>query len=372
MRILFVVTRADVIGGASMHVVHLAKQLKAKGHQVLILFGGRKSGRITELCQQQLIDYQLLPSLVREISVFDDVKAVLQLNKLVRAFQPDMVHLHSSKAALLGRLAAKLAGYNAVVTIHGWPFIHANNAFSAWCYRGLEKLMAPLTSRYICVTEVDRIVALEQLQLHPSKVITIHNGIEEAEQFKPQLNLEVNQLCVLIVVARFEHPKDHESLIIALDGLQHLKWQLRLIGDGLNLASIRTLVEQRQLQGRVEFLGECNNVPVQLAKADALVLLSDYESLPLSIIEAMRAGLPVIATDTGGVSELVADKVTGLLVARKDINAIERALEQLITSPELRRMYGHAAYKKFIQCFTAEQMADRTLKCYQAVIKGIA
>lgn len=368
MHVLYVVTRGDAIGGASMHVLQLAKAVKQSGHSVTLVFGGVE-GKIVAMCKDAGLNTVLLPQLVRSLHPWHDVVALFQLRRLFSTLKPDLVHLHSSKAALLGRIASYLCAIPAVVTIHGWPFVHPQSKVSKTLYFILERSMVALTAKFIMVSQVDYDIAHQQLAVQMQQLELIHNGIEYDQSFATGKSDTINQQCSMICVARFETQKDHRTLLLALQQIKNLPWSLKLVGSGPLLEETKKLAGQLSVSEKVEFLGERSDVASLLKQADLFVLLSHWESLPISIIEAMRAGLPVIASKVGGVAELVDDAISGRLVAAGDISEAAAALRSLITDPALRRSMSKASTAKFLQNFTADLMLQKTLNCYQQLAK---
>jgi glycosyltransferase involved in cell wall biosynthesis len=368
MHVLYIVTRGDAIGGASMHVLQLARSVAQSGHQVTLLFGGVE-GKIVGMCKEAGLETMVLPQLLRSLHPWHDLMVLFQLRALIKKINPDIVHLHSAKAALLGRIASYLCAIPAVVTIHGWPFVHPQSKVSKTLYFILERSMVALTAKFITVSQVDYDIARQRLAVQMQQLELIHNGIEYDQSFATGKSDTINQQCSIICVARFETQKDHRTLLLALQQIKSLPWSLKLVGSGPLLEETKKLAGQLSVSEKVEFLGERSDVASLLEQADLFVLLSHWESLPISIIEAMRAGLPVIASKVGGVAELVDDGISGKLVTAGDISEAAAALRSLITDPALRHSMSNASTAKFLQNFTAELMLQKTLNCYQQLAK---
>nr|WP_297861133.1 glycosyltransferase [Meiothermus sp.] len=171
------------------------------------------------------------------------------------------------------------------------------------------------------------------------------------------------------MVARFAVPKDHGLLLQALADLQEQPWEVELIGDGPMQSLAEEQAARLGIGDRVRFLGARKDVAECLAQAHIFVLASNYEGFPLSILEAMRAGLPVVASNVGGVAEAVIDGETGFLVPRGDVHALRSRLAQLIENPQLRTQMGMAGRARYKAHFTLEQMLEKTLAVYEKVLK---
>ncbi|MGP9801364.1 glycosyltransferase family 4 protein [Rheinheimera sp. NSM] len=364
LKVLFIITRSDVMGGASVHLLDLAAGLQERNYNVHILVGG------IGILQQRAAEFNLsissVPSLMRQIHPLKDLKAYFELKRAIREFKPDLVHLHSSKAGLLGRLACKATDVPCVFTAHGWAFTEGVSAKRRWLYRVLERLAAPLAAKIIAVSDYDKALALQNGVATASSLTLVHNGVaDKAEHTGVVQHCEKAEVR-LIMVARFEQPKDQPRLLRVLSQLTALPWHLELVGDGPGLPAAQALCRQLGIAAKVTFSGACTDVPRRLAAADTFVLLSHWEGLPLTILEAMSLGLPVVASDVGGVSETI-DKQCGFLIAPTDDSALLNAFEQLISSASLRATMGMAARTRYQEHFTLERMINDTERVYQQV-----
>jgi glycosyltransferase involved in cell wall biosynthesis len=174
----------------------------------------------------------------------------------------------------------------------------------------------------------------------------------------------------LIMVARFVPQKDQARLLRALAGV-NVPFRLRFVGDGPLEASVRADAKRLGLDDKVEFLGLRDDIPSLLAQASIFVLATNWEGLPISIIEANRAGLPVVASDVAGVAEGVVDGMTGFVVPAGDEVALRDRVVTLLLDTELRKKMGDAARRHYEERFTIEEMVNRTEEVYQAVHSSV-
>lgn len=364
-KISYLITRSDTVGGAHVHVLDLACRAQADGHSVEVLVGG--NGPYATLLRKAGLRVVNLRYLTRPIRPHLDAMALLEVKNALRCFQPDIVHAHSTKAGLVGRAAARMAGAPAVFTAHGWAFTEGIADRSRRLALFLEKRAVPLSDAIICVSEYDRQLALRLRVADASLLTRIHNGVPEV---LPELRSSGSHDKALRVVsvARLDVPKDHALLLHALAAIRHLPWVLELIGDGPLTDTVRRLAVDLGVVDRVTFSGLCNDVPARLARSDVFVLASNWEGLPLSILEAMRAGLPVVASDVGGVAESVADGVTGFLVPRGDRTALTERLERLLLDAGMRQQMGLAGRALYEREFSFEVMYERTQRVYRDVL----
>lgn len=253
-----------------------------------------------------------------------------------------------------------------VFTAHGWAFTEGVPERERRLYACAERLVAPLADRIITVSDHDRELALAHRVAAPERLVTIHNGVPDVPSSLFARPSEGPPR--LAMVARFEPQKDHFTLLDALAGLIDVSWELELIGDGPWRKAVEKRVEDLSLVRRVRFLGARKDVAQLLARAQVVVLSSKWEGLPRTILEAMRAGLPVVASDVGGVREAVADGETGFLVPRGDVAVLRDRLLRLIQSPQLRVRMGQAGRSRYERHFTFERMFDETMSVYEAVL----
>lgn len=364
MKLVYVITRSDSIGGAHVHVRDLCLALLRHGHDVTVLVGG--SGPFCDELRVRHIPFLSIDSLVRELNPRRDIAATKNLFRVLGKLNPDLVATHSSKAGWIGRIVARMLRIPVTFTAHGWAFTEGVSPKAARLYRLAERCTGFLADRVIAVSRYDRELAIRNRIVPPNKILTIHNGIPDIpvtaladpERHPPRL----------VMVARFEAPKDHRTVVEALARLTDRDWTLDLIGDGPLRRETEQLVARLGLGSRIRFLGVRKDVHQQLAQAQVFVLISNWEGFPLSILEAMRAGLPVVASNVGGVSEAVFHGETGFTVPRGDIMTLRKYLEELITRPHLRLALGRRGRQVFEERFRFERMLDKTLNVYYQVL----
>ncbi|MDP2307734.1 MAG: glycosyltransferase family 4 protein [Pseudomonadota bacterium] len=357
LRVLVVITRGEP-GGAQVHVLDLVRGL---------------SGRITfhvavgddEFLSRELrllgVPVHVLPLLQREVSSTSDLGALRALRALIATVRPHVVHTHSTKAGILGRFAARAQGVPAIHTAHAWSFSDG----IAWRRKAmaipLEALAGRWTRRFIVVSEADREVGTRYRVARNAQVRIVHNGVcDVPERARP----DASGPPVLTMVARMAAPKDPLLLLRALAGID-APFTLRLIGDGPDRPRIEAAVRDLGLAQKVELLGVRADVPALLASSHLFALVSRQEGFPLAVLEAMRAGLPVVASDVGGVREAVGHGTTGLLVKRDDEAGLRAALLRLIGDRGLRGTLGAAGRRAYEARFTAEHMLEGTAEVYR-------
>ncbi len=361
MNILFVITRADAIGGTQVHVKDLAIALQQDSHKVLILTG--QQGVFNEDLREigvKSIPYEFLR---KQINPFLDGKSLRYILYIISQFKPDLIAAHSSKAGILSRLASKISRVPCVFTAHAWSFNTGIPQPDRTIYRILEKATSSFADKIICVSEYDRTIGI-QAGMNPKQLLTVHKGMKDVPP-----NMIANPVCdqaiKVAMIARFNRQEDHATLIEAFKGLNA---ELILIGDGPNMLKIQHQVEKLKMGKQVRFLGFRRDIAKILAEVQIFTLISNWEGLPCTIIEAMRAGLPVVASDVGGVKEIVVDQQTGYVVPRGDVTTLHQKLAYLIANESARASMGILARQKYESALTFEHMYSKTLAIYQEVI----
>jgi glycosyltransferase involved in cell wall biosynthesis len=364
LRIAYIVTTASPIGGAQIHVRDLVTAVVAQGHSPSVITSG--TGPFIDDLRQLDIPVRVLRNLAVPIHLLRDLRALREIRATLAELRPELLAAHSSKAGILGRLAGRSLRVPVVFTVHGWAFTPGVPALRAAVYRQVERVVGPLASKIITVSEFDRQLGLAARITGENRMVTVHNGMPDVSG---SLRADPGRSPVrLVMVARFGAQKDHPTLFRALAGLQSHAWELDLIGEGPRLAEIKSLAADLGLGGRVRFLGQRTDVDRILSNAQVSLLATNWEGFPLSILESMRAGLPVVATAVGGIGESVRDEANGFLVPRGDVERLRDRVERLLKSPELRVRMGAEGRARFEQDFTLAQSVDRTLAVYEDVL----
>ena len=363
LRIAYIVTRSDLIGGAQVHVRDLAAALLKQGHEPVVLTSG--TGPYLEALRAAGVETVALRHLGAAIRPFRDVRALGEIHSALKRIQPDLVSTHSSKAGILGRIAARLLGVPVVFTAHGWAFTPGIPQREAAVYRWIERLAAPLATRIITVSDFDRQLALSHRVAPRDRIVTVHNGMPD---IPAELRANPSRSPVrIIMIARFEPQKDHATLFRALAGLREESWEVDLIGEGPLLPEAQALASRLGLGERIRFWGQRMDVAERLSQAQVAVLITNWEGFPRSILEAMRAGLPVVSSAVGGIAESVLEGQTGFVVAQGDVAALEQRLRLLLNDPGLRARMGRSGRERYERHFTLDHTIEKTVAVYRDI-----
>lgn len=356
-RILLAVTLAES-GGAQSYVSLLLPALIEHFDVVVAAHG---SGPLIDASTSAGAKFVSLEHVRRPINPWRDALGFIELVRLCRRERPDIFHANSSKAGVLGRLAAFVTGVPVrIFTAHGWAF-SARSGFASSVYLWAERLLRRAATSIICVSENERAVGLAAGACDAQRTVVIRNGVD----LNASPAADSNSPPLLVSVGRMKEPKDFPTLVRALARIDHDSFQAIVVGDGPARADIARELELLGLDDVVQLLGDRRDVPDLLARADLFVLSTTSEGLPMSILEAMAAGLPVVASAVGGVAELVVHGETGRLVPARDPDALAEALRGLIADGQLRRRLGRAGRLRVEEFFDLRRFRDAHISLYR-------
>jgi glycosyltransferase involved in cell wall biosynthesis len=370
LRILMVVESSA--GGTGRHVLDLSEGLLARGCEVHLAYS---TGRIDRFFADRITRLNGLRRIAVPMCTNinpGDWTAVRTIRRYMRTHGPfQIVHGHSSKGGAIARLAAPGTGANAFYTIHG--LVMADPSLRTWkrlLYLGIELGLTRMTSRVIAVSPEEYRAAV-RLGFGRSRVVCVPNGIaplefaarEDARRSIGATGDEV----VIGFVGRLVDAKAPDVLLRAFARVLHQvpRSRLAIVGAGPLDGALRRLARDLNIDDRVAWLGE-QDVRRVLAGFDVFALPSRREGLPYVALEAMAAGLPVVATSSSGVECLVGSGVNGLVVAPGDAGAFAASLAGLARDPRRRADFGRASRARAAH-FTLDRMVDQTLAAYAAV-----
>ena len=358
MRVILVITKGE-LGGAQTHVVELCRALRERC-EFLVLIGGSRQSPLRDALTSMNIRVESVESLSNDLSPRAVLASIREVAAHARSWGADVMHVHSAVAGVVGRIAGRLTQVPVVYTVHGFafkpqfPLLRRVVAFTG------ERLLASFSRHVICVSPAERELTL-QLGVPDSRVSVVVNGISD----NPMRADPSREPATLVMVARMAFQKRHDLLLEALQVLRARGIdppRTLLAGDGPLGSQLREAARASQLSC-VDFCGDITNVTATLSQCQVFVLLSRYEGHPISVIEAMRAGLPIVASDMPGLRALVTDGVEGLLTSDEPAG-IADALERLLCDPDLRTRMGAAARRRYETEFSASTMAEQVATIY--------
>lgn len=322
--------------------------------------------------------FHALPNLVRPIHPLQDVRALLDIVALLRREKFDVLHTHSSKAGILGRIAGRLAGIPVVVhTIHGFPFHDFMSPLKRRFYILLERGLRAFADFYITVCELNRNQAVELGLVQLARSQTVYSGISFTKLDRPgnlaatRCELEIPEDCqIIVMVGRLDQQKAPYYLIEAFAQVVKVcpNTLLLLVGEGELRSQLETQVQQLGVTENVRFLGSREDVPEILKIADIFALSSLWEGLGRAMTEAMLLGKPVVVPEIYGIPEIVHAHETGLLFPAGDTEQLAAHLANLLQHPEVREQLGTRAKALTRARFDAKLMVKQIEEIYDKLL----
>ncbi len=368
-KVMQLIARMNV-GGPAVLVADLMRNLDGQRFSTVLVTGycdENESDYLDEVAQDVVA--VRIPGLGRSVSPIKDLGAFFLLIKEIREFKPDVIHTHTAKAGVLGRLAGLIARPQAkrVHTFHG-HLLHGY--FSSGKTRLvilLEKLLGLITYRFIAIGNIVKNDLVGAGIAHDSKFEVIYPGLQELDKYRQtdaQKALGLDQgKKYLVFVGRLTTIKRPERLIDLARSLKdkHPECLLLIAGAGELLEELSAQAEKEELP--IVFLGWRKDIGKILSASDIAVLCSDNEGIPLTLIQASQAGLPIVSTDVGSVKDIVIDGLTGLLTEASSKGFIEGVLS-LLDNPALCQRFGKAGQDRAREFFSSRTMVERHERLY--------
>jgi glycosyltransferase involved in cell wall biosynthesis len=382
MRVAHIITRLIVGGAQENTLFNVDDQHHLFGDEVCLITGpdAGPEGSLETAARARGLDVRIVPELRRNLRPWSDLRSVAALRRALRNFQPELVHTHSSKAGIVGRLAAHQLELPAVHTIHGASFHYGQNPLLHRTYRWLERRAAGWCDHFITVCDAMIRQYVTAGVAQAEKFTTIYSGMDVESFQKPRRSPQeirsayglTSDDIVIGKVARLFHLKGHEYLIEAAPAVVRSEPRVRflLVGDGVLRESLERRVAELGLTQHFRFVGlvRPEEVTDYLHAMDVVVHTSDWEGLARVLPQGLLAGKPVISFDIDGASEVCIPEVTGLLVEHRNIGQLAAAMIQLANNADLRTRLGIEGRNRFTQQFRHEFMTAEIRKVYVKVL----
>lgn len=357
--ILYIITQAEW-GGAQRYIFDLASRLKDE-YDVIVAVGepAGKHDLLTRLNNEQIKTVQLR-HLVRRISPIDDILAIYELSKLYKTIQPDIIHLNSSKAGVIGAIAAIGFTVKKIYTAHGWAYLEPIPFYLRWLYLLMEKISAYLRDATIVLSEKEKNIALRYGTAKKDKIYVIPNGIDlnqlnflSREEAREKLTINSNKFAIGTIANLYKT----KGLKYLAEAVKKVDAEFFVIGEG---------AERKNLEkyGTLNLLGAKDSAYQYLKAFDIFVLPSVKEGFPYVILEAMASGLSIVATNVGALPEIITEKENGLLVPPANPEALAQAINKLLIDNDLREKIKLKNQEKIKQ-YSLESTVTQIKKIYK-------
>ncbi len=368
-KIIYIVTKSNW-GGAQKYVYDLATFFDKDGFDVIVVLGG--NDELKKKCEEKNIRVISLTQLSRDISIKDELKVFFSLLKIFRKEKPDVVHLNSSKIGGLGSLAGRIANVKKIIfTAHGWAFNEDRNWVQKLIIKFLSWLTVLFSHKTITVAKREK----EQMVDFPfvsSKISIIYNAVKpvdfmEKEEARKKLLGEYKEGFVWVGTIAELHK--NKGLKYAIDAIGLLKEEEKkvifvIISDGEEKENLEKIINQKNLNDRVFLVGKYDEAAKLLKAFDMFLLPSIKEGLPYVLLEAGLAKLPVIATNVGGISEIIKNMETGMVIRPKNSKEIYLAILYMMSHFEKSNYFKNNLQKEVKEKFGFERMINETKNLY--------
>ncbi|NYE56952.1 glycosyltransferase family 4 protein [Carboxydothermus ferrireducens] len=373
IKLLHLITLSEA-GGAQKVLYHIVSGLNPEEYDITVM--AAPGGELFSwLKDYPYIKLWPLPEMEREIVLTKDFKLLLKLIGIFKKEKFDIVHCHSTKAGIVGRIAAFFARVPVrIFTVHGWVFDLNQPLLKFLFYVWAERLAGLFGSMMVTVSREDYRKGLEYKITRKEKLTYIPNGLPEIITKKGKLRQELgisDEIKIVGTVFRLAPPKDLELLLKTAE-MVIKNWDrvvFVVVGDGPQKEWLRAEILKRGLSEKIHLLGHREDVYDLLGDFNVFTLFSRHEGLPVSILEAMAAGLPVVASKVGGIPELVYEGENGFLVDEGDAEKAFHAIISLLQDGELRFKMGKRSFSIYSENYTVEKMVSSYDCLYKKLLK---
>ena len=378
------------MGGSAQNTLLSCKELCEKYEIILVHGLSHESGMSdlekqivedgVEQARKNKVEVIALPSLVRSIRPIKDFRALFSLIWLIMKEKPDIVHTHSSKGGILGRLAAKIAGVPHIIhTPHGHVFYGHFGAFASKAFLWIEKVFSKFTDRVVALTDGEKNDYINLSVCSSEKLCKIHSGVDVKKfmhtngnrvEKRRSLGLDQNE-AVIGFVGWLLPIKGPDYLLKAMDDVWrwHPEASLVMVGKGDLDVDLRAEALKKNANGKVKFMGWREDIDEIMPLFDMLVLPSLNEGMGRVLVEAMAAGKPVVASRVGGIPDLVRHAETGYLVPPADEEALADGIKKLLDDPEKAKQMGLRG-KEYCHQFSLDAMVSKLDDLYSDLMQN--
>ncbi len=381
MKILYVITHPNK-GGTQTYVYHLASTLRAQGDSITLGTGSR--GWLSNELEKQGVKSVMFKFLRRTYNPLSNLFFTIEMLLFVRRHQFDIIHFNSSNPlfGILGAFISRRPSTKIVFTVHGLSLLDPGwkkSRLIQWAYRLVMTLILPYVNHCIFVCERDCTYAQRKKIIHPKKQFSIiYNGIRddvvELDRYASRNYFgriaQKNFLDTIIIgtIARLHYQKNIDLLISSARKLRISNVVFFILGTGPEKKRLNDLIREYTLHDSC-FIFDIPEPRIYIKAFDIFISSSRYEGIPFTIMEAMKNKLPIIATDVGGVSEVLQQGNSGIIVNSENTDELVRAIQLLIQNPPQARTIGNSAFRVMQTKFTLERMVSETRALYTLLLE---
>lgn len=384
IKVMHIIARLN-IGGAAIYVIQLADELNRSNEarceaQLVCGVVSKTEGDMQYIADGKQLPITIVPTLGREISLTGDLKTLWQLWRLIRRERPDIVHTHTAKAGFVGRVAAWLAGVPIIIhTFHGHVFSGYFGKRKTQLFLLLERLCIRISSAIVTLSPALKHELANVYRVAPQeKIEIIELGFDMADlaalqhgqgDFRQQHGIPLD-VPLIAIVGRLVPIKNHDLFLKAAQCVlaQVPDAHFAIVGDGERRAELEAMTQALGIADRVHFTGWIKDLLPVYSAVNVLVLCSHNEGLPVSLIEAMAAGVPVVSTDVGGASDLLQGGEPGKIVPPDNADLLAGAIVTTLNNPATKEITVRAR-DVIVKRYSIQHSASRTVALYQRLLR---
>ncbi|TWT52322.1 putative glycosyltransferase EpsD [Thalassoglobus neptunius] len=382
MKVIHVITRL-ILGGAQENTLHTVEdQHSLHGDDVTLVIGPSEGpeGTLVPRAMEGGFPVEIVPSLKRSILPLEDMRAYRHLVRLFKERQPDLVHTHSSKAGILGRLAARKARVPVVHSIHGAAFHYGQSRVAYGSYVAAEKYVSRWTEKFICVADAMRDAYLAEGISTADRYVTVYSGFDvdpflstqhDRDAIRQEMGFRPDDV-VVGKIGRLFHLKGHEFLIESARQIvrKNPRVKFLFVGDGILRQQFEEQISQYGMSDSFHFTGlvPTTRIPELMSAMDIVAHTSQWEGLARVLPQGLISGKPVVSYDVGGAGEVVIPGETGYLLKRDSIDELTTAILELADDQQLRQRLGEEGRRRFADQFRHQTMTEKIRDVYRDVL----
>ncbi len=376
-RKLFICITKSNWGGAQKYVFDIATNTPRDQFDTTVLLGG--TGDLKNKLEEFGVKTLLLKNSQRDINAKKEFGLLFELIKIFKKEKPDIIHLNSSKMGFVGALAGRIAGIKKIVfTCHGWAFNENRSSLSKWFFRVFHNLTIMLADETIAVSEITKNQIKNPFR---KKIVVIRNGLREielkdkntAQKFLSEKIIQANDRASKVLVEKptwigtLSELHTTKGLNYAIEAISKIKNDVIfvVIGEGEKRKKLEEQAVKLGVGNRVFLIGYVDNAPTYLKAFDIITLSSITEGLPYVLLESGYAARPIVASNVGGIPEIIENDKTGILVSPRNSEEIKSSIEYLIKNPRNATFFGNALRDKISKDFTQKMMLEKTFTLYR-------
>lgn len=372
MKIMYVNT-LGVWGGVATYLKPLIYDQLKRGNHVSLVVGNE--GELTDYVKVRFPEVKLiiLSSMKRDVDIKGIFKSIFKFRRIVKTEKPDVIHLNCIMAGIIGRLGSIFTGTKIVYNAHGWAFGPRISKKYKWPAIIIEKSLAFITNKIICVSEYEKKAAKKyHIFKNKKQSIVIKNACEDLGFFG--ISKRDSKSFTITMAARFLEPKNQKLLLKSIKKINDnysldVNLKVNLLGDGPLLEDCKTYVQKNSLKEIVTFTGKVNNVQDYYKISDVVMLITNYDAIAISLIEALSLGKPIIASNVAGVPETFSDHINGFCV-QNNVDEISNAILKMIKNPNLTLSMSKNSRKLYEEDFNIQKNLDMHNSLYDNLIKN--